>query len=77
MKPRDTSPLRTSCYFIFVGELMNALAEIKLVRKFWFFALLLICFPPLPPRKLSCSVGLGVALRSLATLKCESRLNVK
>lgn len=42
------SSLRISCYFIFVCELMNALAKIKLVRKFWFFALLLLCFLPSP-----------------------------
>lgn len=51
MKPRDMSFLRISCYFIFVCELMNALAKIKLVRKFWFFALLLIYFSPLTPKK--------------------------
>lgn len=46
MKPRDMSFLRLSCYFIFVCEFMNALVKIKLVRKLWFFSLLLTRFSP-------------------------------
>lgn len=83
MKPRDTSFLRMSCYFLFVCEFIYASAKIKLVRKIPVLFLASYTFFSLPrtlrlrTQTMGCSVGLGVASLSLATLKCESRLNAE